>query len=309
MNKKFSITSKGYNNMFNEDNDTIWKVCKILQRAGYEIAINKKNSFDFPIFHSSGTHGSVPDILFYNPNYIDILFNNEDRLINQTGQVISGFIETKKGDNLMKIFQGNSQLIQYYIYWITEQCRFFLDKGELTHVDIYLLGTDFSSEGMLYDGDTNFQPRKLRYLSDYHDILFYPYTHAIFSSLMHERKKNLKSTREKNLIIRRPEVELGVMFSRIPQFGNSKTEEYWCWTRNKIKSLTVERRDSIIKSKLEIISESNRAIRVKNHDNELIWLPKSQIIERISINDIGTTKELSIPSWLYNKHKRFFGLI
>ncbi|MFX1454279.1 MAG: hypothetical protein ACFFDB_02790 [Promethearchaeota archaeon] len=294
--------------MYNEINDTTWKVCNKLLGEGYEVALNQKNSYGFPVFHSSGTNRSVPDILLYDPVYKEVLFNYEDTYINKTNKILAGFIETKKGDKLNNIFKGNSQILQYYIYWTTEQCNFYLNKKKLTHIDIYALATDYSSEGMLYHGDSGFRPKKLLYLSDRYDILFYPYTHSIFTSLMNEKTRELKRMREKNMVIRRPETELGIIFSRIPQLNGPVTDEFWFWSGSNLRPLTTKKKMNVIKINTEIKATTAQAAKVENLEGDCIWLPKSEILENITIQDIGTKKTLNISLWLYNRNQSFFGI-
>ena len=55
---------------------------------------------------------------------------------------------------------------------------------------------------------------------------------------------------------------------------------------------------SIERLKCEIVSESDKAYRVKAYGKE-VWLPKSQIE---SMSRQGDTAEIVIPAWLFNKN-------
>ena len=294
--------------LINEINDVTWKISKNLLNEGYVVAINKKNPYNLPVFHSKGTGNSVPDILFFNPNYEEIVFGNINNSRNSTGHIIAGFIETKRGEELHKLYQGSSQITRYYIYWITGQSRFYFNDKELKYVDVFLLASGYSSQGMLYNGDDYYPPRCLSYLSDAYDMKMYPYTHGIYSSLRNEKKKEIKRTKDDKLIVKKPYVELGILISKVPKFGNYTTDEFWAWTRNRIRPLSIYKKGSTIKTRVKIKEINEDSIKVDNGENNSIWLPKFHLNSKISRQDVGTIKELEIPIWLYNKNKHFFGL-
>ena len=58
-----------------ETNDTTQIISSDLTRAGFKTATNKKNTLGLPRFHCHGVGNSVPDILFWDPDYEDEIFN------------------------------------------------------------------------------------------------------------------------------------------------------------------------------------------------------------------------------------------
>ncbi len=295
--------------MFNESNDVTIRVSKDLEREGYVVALNKKNPYKLPVFHSSGTQNSVPDLFFYMKGYEDLVFRKHNNLGLYTNFIVSGFVELKKGDKLINIFRGVSQLCQYWSYYTTDQCRFFYNGKEIKYIQAFLLGTYYSFQGMLYRGDEMLEPQSLTYISDVHDVEIYPYTHAIHSSLRERRREKLTEIKTKGLKISKKQVDLGVVFAKVSKFGDYISDEYWAWLGNRMKPLKKNAEAPCIQVKLRIVFITDKAIKVNNTTEESIWIPKSILMCVIREDDIGTIKKFVIPLWFYSKNQWFFGLI
>lgn len=292
--------------------DTTETIAKDLIEAGYEVALNKKNTLGFKQFHCSGVGNSVPDMLFWNPNN-QIIF--DPKYIPRTlTSINSGFIETKPGQHIKEIIDGIDKTTRYFGYFISNKAEFSVDNKRIYNIDVFLLGTRWSRTGMIYKGDEEHHPIPLIYISERYNAQFHPYTHCTHSFIRARQKKKRRELRNQkyNILPNRINTQTGIMISKIPLKENEPiTYEYWAWLGNKmIPLIASEDQDHLkhdsINTQARVLTQTANAVLIRTELGKELWIPRSQIHSEVTLLN-GEKFQFDLSRWFYAKNKAKFG--
>ena len=280
----FIPQDNSYTIMANEINETTYDITRNLEKFGYKVYLNKENSYGIPTFSSKGVGNSVPDLFFFDPNCKNIVFN-DPRDYRTKGYIASGFVEIKTGRKIGSLIDGIFQLLRYYSYYISNQCEFYIEKKKIQHVDLYLLGTIYSLQGMLYRQDCGYEPSIVEHLSDFYNVVLPPITLVLHSFLRKLKSLVISKLGERKLKIAKHRVEVGVMLSKIPKNGFGISEEFWTLFGNTMIPLETnfKKKNDLIRFKIrDTVSEIYRMNKeeldniVRNDEGNLINLIVTQ---------------------------------
>lgn len=288
-----------------------------LKRAGYKVAMNRRNSLGLPRFHTEGVGNSVPDLFAWDPYHEDEIFN-KDFIPNGSNHVRAMFIELKTGEHLGELYEGTFQTSRYYGYYITNSAKVSINGKRIHNVDCFLLATAWSRTGMLYKGDDALIPQVISHISESYNIVIPPMTIVFHGFLRYLQKSERKRLRELNLHIpaNKINVQTGIMIARIPFDENLEISyNYYAYTGNKIRPIIARQflRQEVkeyVKTRVKILRFSGNHVLLETKFKKSLWLPK----KFIRLNNNGKKiedeecVEIEIERWLHKKNEDQFGI-
>ena len=282
--------------------------------VGYNVALNKRNLFGLPQFHTHGVGNSVPDIFFWDPNFEDEIFNNKI-ILHNTSHIKAGFIETKSGDHLGGLIDAVMQNVRYYGYFVSDKAKIFVEGKQICNINCFLVGTKWSRTGMLYKQDGYLPPQPIPFISEAYNVAIPPYSimlHSLERKLQQQKQRELRNMK---LVINpiKSKVQTGIMICKIPYDENSEKKisyEYYGWLGKTMKILSTRQNDGkeFIATKILVRKISKGAVLIETKTKEALWIPKSQIYDLPSL----TEKEIyriKISRLFYKRKEKQFGII
>ena len=174
--------------------------------------MNRKNNFNLPVFHVSGTNGSKPDLLVINKQYKALAFRSPIDGI-PVAIPTCFMVELKTGEHLGDILEGVSQLQKYWARWVAGEVIYSTDTGKVVKgINYFLLATRLCPFGYMYKEETQWKPGAWPYISDVHHFLEYPISKTIESMVFNAKQQALDQAR---LAASRR----GIALSSVPEMG------------------------------------------------------------------------------------------